>query len=157
MKLSFFAPILFLANTCSKKKHTYKDTDLTEFYTYTQTDTSKYKEGATTMYMYKVRRFYVDPFINYNDHFFSAFAAKRVTEIDSPFKDIHIIIYKKSSITNIEHLSKFPRDLDRHSQNNDMLYIFSTSTFGNRIYMTKYKNGESIYPNDDIKVTPIKQ
>lgn len=38
-----------------------------------------------------------------------------------------ILIYKKSKITNNDHIKADPKDIDRYSQENDLLYIYDWS------------------------------
>lgn len=67
-----------------------------------------------------------------------------------------MIFYKESSITNIGHLTANPRDLDRYSQNNDMIYDYNWTNNGKLFTRYKYKNGKIIEPEtSDIKIEDI--
>ena len=46
-----------------------------------------------------------------------------------PYKyvNLSIVFYKSSDVTNVEHLKENPRDIDRYSQDNDMIYVYEWS------------------------------
>ncbi len=69
--------------------------------------------------------------------------------------DYLITFYKKSAKTNLENLKKNPRDLDRYSQQHDLIYQYSWSK-GKFIARYKFKNGNIISPEGDIKVEDVK-
>lgn len=53
------------------------------------------------------------------------------------FTNFKIIFYKVSDITNISHLRDNPRDIDRYSQEHDMLYSYDwiNGKFAGKSYM----------------------
>lgn len=65
--------------------------------------------------------------------------------------DYQIVFYKASNKTNLKNLSENPRDLDRYSQDNDMILIYSWMN-GKFLGKTKWKNGEIISPTGKIIV-----
>lgn len=56
-----------------------------------------------------------------------------------------MIFYKESSITNIEHISKNPRDIYRYSMNHDLIFTFIWND-GEFLSRHKYINGKTITP-----------
>lgn len=52
-----------------------------------------------------------------------------------------MVFYKESEITNIHHLQEHPRDLDRYSQQHDLLFDFMWSE-GKFLKRYKYKDGK---------------
>lgn len=68
----------------------------------------------------------------------------------------NISFYKESKITNTKNLLSNPRDLDRYSQENDLIYTFSGDKVTDNIFRTKYKNGVTISPKSDIHIEDIK-
>ena len=73
----------------------------------------------------------------------------------SHYTQFTMVFYKKSSITNIEHLAAHKRDLDRYSQNNDLVYSYYWTDGGKFRERYKYKNGEMVEPKSNIKVEDI--
>jgi hypothetical protein len=65
--------------------------------------------------------------------------------------DYQIVFYKASNKTNLKNLSENPRDLDRYSQDNDMILIYYWVN-GKFLGKTKWKNGEIFSPSSDIIV-----
>jgi hypothetical protein len=43
------------------------------------------------------------------------------------YSNLSIIFYKRSDVTNKAHLKENPRDIDRYSQDNDMIFIYKWS------------------------------
>ena len=60
------------------------------------------------------------------------------------YSQYSMIFYKYSSITNNEHIKNNPRDLDRYSQENDMVYGYFFN--GDTLHIQEYKNGKLIDP-----------
>jgi len=69
-----------------------------------------------------------------------------------------ITFYRESAITNLEHLSKNKRDLDRYSNKNDIIYTYSRTYYGNKYagwQKLKFKNGE-LDSSDNIIIENMK-
>lgn len=80
------------------------------------------------------------------------------SHIDSTIKkytQYDIVFYKESEITNEAHLKQRPRDLDRYSQQHDLLfdYCWRNGSFSRRY---EYKNGQT-KGADDIIVKDIEE
>lgn len=54
-----------------------------------------------------------------------SFAFAKAKNYKDGFNDVLLIFYKASKITNKAHLKENPRDLDRYSENNDMLFTYA--------------------------------
>lgn len=87
----------------------------------------------------------------------SSYVKKIIDTIKGNYNQIGFSFYLRSKITNEEHLKKNPRDLDRYSQENDLLWMYTWEKKKNKMTRFKFKNGEIIYPNSEIKVEDIKQ
>ncbi len=79
-----------------------------------------------------------------------------ISSIDSniySYGQYTMIFYKESDITNIRHLSENPRDLDRYSQDNDMIYNYIW--FNGKLSMiSEIKDGIVVNAKSEIKVGP---
>ena len=86
---------------------------------------------------------------NYIDSFVKRNRDASLTKYDN----YSIIFYKESKKTNIENITKRPRDLDRYSQDQDLLFIYRW-TNGKYEAKYKFKNGQ-IVNNGDIIIKDI--
>ena len=71
-------------------------------------------------------------------------------------KNLHsytLLFYKKSNITNVAHLVENPKDLDRYSYENDLVFDYYWSA-GHFMWRYKYKNGKTVGNKDDVKIIP---
>jgi hypothetical protein len=116
----------------------------------------------TSYYDGKMSTFYVEHYIvsNYKDSkavdsLIADFADKNSQNNCLMYNSYTMLFYKKSSITNKMHLENSPKDLDRYSQNNDLLYVFSWWDKGKKYSKQKYKNGESMEPKAKIIISDI--
>lgn len=66
----------------------------------------------------------------------------RAIDLDK-FTQYDMVFYKESKITNINHLQAHPRDLDRYSQQHDLLFDFMWSE-GKFLKRYKYRDGKMI-------------
>src|SRR5690606_11734426 len=85
---------------------------------------------------------YIDSFVN----------ANKDSNLDK-YSNYGITFYKESAKTNIQNITKNPRDLDRYSQKHDLVYKYKWIN-GKFIYRFKFKNGELV-PKSDIIVKDI--
>ncbi len=129
--LAFF--ILIIA--CKENKQLLKHS-IVEIYTFTKTEQSNYK----------IRRFILNNFEKDFENLILRYTDSLKQQIDTIFNQIDYVFYKESKITNFEHLNKNPKDLDRYSQDKDMILIITKYKESKNIYVTKYKNGEIISP-----------
>jgi hypothetical protein len=91
------------------------------------------------------------------DTIISNYVKKIKDTIKGDYSQIGFSFYLRSKITNEEHLKNNPRDLDRYSQENDLLWMYTWEKKKNNMTRFKFKNGKIIYPNSEIKVEDIKQ
>lgn len=65
----------------------------------------------------------------------------------------HMYFYKRSRVTNIDHLHKTPKDFDRYSFD-DLIYwyVWREGTFVNRY---RFKNGVFIEPEPNVEITDV--
>jgi hypothetical protein len=75
--------------------------------------------------------------------------------ISKNYDQVGLVFYKKSKITNKVHLLQNPRDLDRYSQEKDMLWTYTIES-KNIVSSLKYENGDIIYPKSKVVVEDIK-
>ena len=153
--LLFFAVVLLL-NACKGQPLTFlKEDSIKELTFLRQTDTFKGKDKNELAYG---RSYVINTKMNAPeiDTLIGRFVRSEIVNIKDTFDQIILTFYKESDITNETHLKENPRDLDRYSQNNDMIWSFNWEKKSNHIYSYKYKNGEIIYPKYDIKVEDIK-
>lgn len=69
--------------------------------------------------------------------------------------NINLFFYKSSKKTNLENWKKNPRDIDRYSNEHDLIYSFDISKsidLKKSISKFKYKNGNIIEPKGDIQI-----
>ncbi len=142
LKFIFLISIFFALN-CKDKYIPYTKGDIFEIFTF-----SNEFKGVKTydgMYLYKLRTFIIKNFHDYNDSLIQSFVEEKYAEIDTLYSKIIIIFYKESKYTNVKNLEKNPRDLDRYSQKNDIVYLFERGAFWNsKITRIKYKGTEII-------------
>ena len=89
------------------------------------------------------------------DTLISNFVKNIKDSIRGEYDQISFTFYKESNVTNENHLKENPRDLDRYSQQNDMIWMYNWQKKTNKIVAYKFKDGEIIYPNSEIKVEDI--
>ncbi|MFN8247453.1 MAG: hypothetical protein U0T68_00730 [Ferruginibacter sp.] len=70
------------------------------------------------------------------------------------FKSYQMVFYKESNNTNESSIRNNPKVLDRYSQDNDWVFLF-TWNYGRFAKKFKIKNGEIISPKSEIKVGDI--
>ena len=63
-----------------------------------------------------------------------------------------LFFYKKSDITNVVHLAENPKDLDRYSYENDLVFWYYWSD--GLMSKHKMKNGKTVGNNDEVIVIP---
>lgn len=83
------------------------------------------------------------------------FVRENIDSLKGKAEQLIMTFYTRSTITNKEHLSLNPRDIDRYSQDHDMVWAYSWHKGNNATFRFKFKNGEIIDPKDEIKVTDI--
>ena len=69
------------------------------------------------------------------------------------FSSYGLSFYKKSDITNVEHLVENPKDLDRYSYENDLVFSYYWSA-GRFMSEDKYKNGKFVGNKNEVIVVP---
>lgn len=74
-----------------------------------------------------------------------SFALKTAGDDFKNYTNYSLTFYKYSNITNIEHLKANPRDIDRYSQDNDMIFDYNWSD-GKFLLRKKIKNGRVVEP-----------
>lgn len=87
------------------------------------------------------------------------YVRKSIDTIKGKYDCITLAFYKKSDNTNEAHLKKFPKDLDRYSQRNDLLWQYTWYKNGNVLSGLKFSKGQIIYPFSEgkIRVEDIKK
>jgi hypothetical protein len=105
----------------------------------------------------KQESFLVENFIDNSEseYFIDSFVQTHLKSIDKVTSDYLITFYKQTSKTNLENLRNNPRDLDRYSQQHDLIYQYSWSK-GKFLSRFKFKDGNIISPEGDIKVEDVK-
>ena len=83
-----------------------------------------------------------------------SFVNKNRDSVLDKYSDYYMTFYNKSSKTNIANLTKNPRDLDRYSQDHDLLFMYWWSN-GKFMKRYKFKNGEMVDPKSDIIVKEV--
>lgn len=77
---------------------------------------------------------------------------------DTAYKSEYFTFYRLSDITNEAHLKENPRDLDRYSADNDLLFQIIKYQLpkdkNNPNIITKYRNGEMVGERH-VKVMPL--
>jgi hypothetical protein len=142
-----------------KAQKPFTEKDIVELqHQYTKVDTSnKINVAGQVMYRFKERYFIINNFDDFNDTLVTGYAKKRFDEIDTLIRTIDICFFKASEYTNIEHLQKTPRDIDRYSSQNDLVYRFRREPYKTSpIQMFKYKDGVNLTEKEaKIKITNI--
>ncbi len=100
---------------------------------------------SNKIYWSKSVFYLVDKFMdNQNsDRLFNEFTCKNIDSDLNFYSDYYIYYFKKSKITNSQHLNSFPRDFDRYTLQNDLLYIYRWS-YG--VFISKEKFNLSSNP-----------
>jgi hypothetical protein len=71
------------------------------------------------------------------------------------YNQVEMLFYKESERTNYNHLYNNRKDIDRYSQQNDLIFLFSWSKEMNKMYKYRYSNGEIVLPKSEILVEDI--
>ena len=83
---------------------------------------------------------------NYSEKQIDSFAFELAKGKVNNYASFAIDFYKASKYTNLKNLKANPRDLDRHSNTEDLVYNYYWSQ-GAFLGRSKFKNGEIINPN----------
>lgn len=77
-----------------------------------------------------------------NDSVVDAFTCNQFDSNYSIYNDYNIVFFRKTSITNADHLRENPKDLDRHSLQKDIIlqYLWSNGKFMLRSKFNKGPN-----------------
>lgn len=65
------------------------------------------------------------------------------------------LFYKESNKTNAQNLKENRKDLDRYSQQNDLLFEYLWVSNQKKWLIFKYKDGQILIPDSKIKITDI--
>lgn len=91
------------------------------------------------------------------DTLINKFVEHEKLNIKEDFEEILFVFFLESSITNENHLKKFPNDLGKYSRKNDILWEYIWAKRTNETEAYKYKNGKIIYPQSgNIRIEDIK-
>ena len=83
-----------------------------------------------------------------------SFALKTATGELKDYNSYSIVFYKHSDITDVEYLKSNPRDIDRYSQDHDMVYIYEWSN-GKLLVKNKFNEGKMVSPRISIGIEDI--
>jgi len=89
------------------------------------------------------------------DSTISKFVRQNIDAFSTEFSQIGLSFYKESKITNEKNLRDNPRDLDRYSQENDLLWVYNWNKEKSFMTRTKFKNGKIVNSKSNIRVTDI--
>ena len=147
---------LIVCLSCNDKKRNITGQSIQELAFFTRTD-SVHDRGA--LIIDQTRHYVIDKSVDGDerDTLIKRFVYNfKPDNIDS--LRFNLVFYKESDITNQEHLQKDRRDLDRYSQENDLIWNYVIDKGGKLITGTKYKSGEIVYPKPigTIKVEDVK-
>jgi hypothetical protein len=137
--------------SCSVKNVNLKFVPLTQF---NYLDSTRNANGK--MIYNKIDNYIVE---NFRDNKKSAltidsFANSLKNESFKKVSGYQIVFFKHSSITDINHLRENPRDLDRHSQDNDLIRVYNW-VYGTYVGREIWHNGEIIDPKSNITVEDV--
>lgn len=141
--LGFLFCFLFLCS-CSQKPLQF--IPLSQF---DKVDTSITKGRFTLKYRNFIVEYYrdnetslaaIDSFVNLN-----------IDTNYTKYENYIYVFYKSSDVTNVDHLKSDPRDLDRHSQQNDWIYTYTWSR-GTFLGRERIEGGRIVGTNADIRI-----
>ena len=134
-----------------------KPISITEFSAYTYN-----RLTDTSFWLGKERIYYHNFFLisNYRDNKLTrlkidSFVVQYVSKNKySPKTDeIRLSFYKETGRTNLDAIKRNPRELDRYSDQHDIVYYYAVKLNGSTV-REKYKNGEVIESTEDIPEPP---
>jgi hypothetical protein len=90
------------------------------------------------------------------DSLISKFFFKKIKDSTiGKYDQISFTFYKESKFTNANNLIKNPRDLDRYSQQRDLIWMYYWYKRSNKIIAYKFKNGKITFPKSEVKIKDI--
>jgi hypothetical protein len=151
-EVTFFITLILLQSCAADKPIA-----ITEFSAYTYN-----RLIDTSVSLGKERIYYYNFFLisNYRDNNLTrlkidSFVVQHVSKNKySPKTDeIRLSFYKETNKTNLEAIKRNPRELDRYSNQHDIVYYYAVKLNGSTV-REKYKNGEVIETTEDLPETP---
>ncbi|MEI6569627.1 MAG: hypothetical protein WCR20_23320 [Verrucomicrobiota bacterium] len=156
MKAIFCFFVLITIGSCKMPNNIFNKQLITEVYFLSKYDTI-ISENKISTYFSKI--YIVDKNISEanQDSIIKTFVLIEKKRLKVTADQIDFIFYKESNITNEVHLKKFPKDLDKYSQDNDMVWSFRWHPkYGDKMFSLKYYKGEIVYPKSEVIIEDIR-
>ncbi|MEO8174771.1 MAG: hypothetical protein ABI581_16865 [Sediminibacterium sp.] len=153
--MKYFNPIaiaflVFLS--CKSQVKNDADQSIYELNIFKRVDTLK---TGDTISLHQTRYYVVDKSIKEKnrDTLIKRFVENFTNDVSDSLVALDLMFYKESDITNRQHLESNPRDLDRFSQDNDLVWDFYVNKHKKLFWSFKYKAGKIIEPTGQPAIT----
>lgn len=150
LKLISIALIVFLS--CKNKVKNDADNIIKELDFLKKVDTLRIAEKIS---LHQSRYYIVDKNIEEKDRdtLIKVFVQKFNNTLSDTLVAFDLLFYKESETTNESHLKSDPRDLDRYSQDNDLVWNYFLNKTKKQISGFKFKEGKIINQGDSPAIT----